>query len=440
MRLAQDVAPGDMTVLRELTELLVASGEPALAADEIGRALAELSTDNPERASLLSERAVLLAELNRDEEALEGWEDALAAGDRMVIEPLAAHLGKLATQAAGAGDTRTWRKRRLRLSELRHEAGQTEEARAILTELLKADGRDRDAIRSLGRMEEQLERWDAASATYRRLVALEEKDAIVDVALRLANACERAGRLADARGGLERARVAEPQNEALRNVLERIYKETLALKELAEMYLEDARAAMDVAGRFSHLIRAGSLLLQHGQDPNLAIEPLEEAKTLRPNDLDCVALLADAYTAGGRYADANDVLVAAVTAHKGRRSRELSTLYHRLARVAQATDNRTAELQNLTTALDIDVQNGHVASELAYLAMELGEWDTANRALRAVTMLKTAAPLPRSLAYQHLGEIAQAQGDVRRAVGFLKRALDEDPNLDTARTLLEQLS
>ena len=440
MRLAQDVAPGDMTVLRELTELLVASGEPALAADEIGRALAELSTDNPERASLLSERAVLLAELNRDEEALEGWEDALAAGDRMVIEPLAAHLGKLATQAAGAGDTRTWRKRRLRLSELRHEAGQTEEARAILTELLKADGRDRDAIRSLGRMEEQLERWDAASATYRRLVALEEKDAIVDVALRLANACERAGRLADARGGLERARVAEPQNEALRNVLERIYKETLALKELAEMYLEDARAAMDVAGRFSHLIRAGSLLLQHGQDPNLAIEPLEEAKTLRPNDLDCVALLADAYTAGGRYAEANDVLVGAVTAHKGRRSRELSTLYHRLARVAQATDNRTAELQNLTTALDIDVQNGHVASELAYLAMELGEWDTANRALRAVTMLKTAAPLPRSLAYQHLGEIAQAQGDVRRAVGFLKRALDEDPSLDTARTLLEQLS
>jgi tetratricopeptide (TPR) repeat protein len=196
---------------------------------------------------------------------------------------------------------------------------------------------------------------------------------------------------------------------------------------------------MDVAGRFSHLIRAGSLLLQH-QDPEAAIVPLEEARTLRPNDLDCVALLADAYTAGGRYAEANDVLVAAVNAHRGRRSRELSTLYHRLARGAQATDNRTAELQNLTTALDIDAQNGHVASELAYLAMELGEWDTASRALRAVTMLKTGAPLPRSLAYQHLGEIAQAQGDVRRAVGFLKRALDEDPALDTARALLDQLS
>ncbi|HRG95079.1 MAG TPA: tetratricopeptide repeat protein [Polyangiaceae bacterium] len=440
MRLARAAVPEDLNVLRELTFLLMASGELEAAADELGRALAELPEESPERASLLSERAVLSAQLGRDEEATDDWEDALLAGDRMVLEPLCAHLARVATKANNAGDTRAFRKSRLRLAELRHESGQTDEARAILTELLKADGRDRETIRALARLEEQLERWDAASASYRRLVALEEKDGIVDVALRLANACERAGRLSDARGGVERARVAEPQNQALRDVLERIYNETLALRELAELYLEDARAAMDVAGRFSHLIRAGSLLIQHGQDPQAAIEPLEEARSLRPNDLDCVALLADAYTADGRYAEASDVLTAAVSAHKGRRSRELSTLYHRLARVAQATDDRGAELQHLTTALDIDPQSGHVASELAYLAMELGEWDTATRALRAVTMLKTAAPLPRSLAYQHLGEIAQAQGDARRAVGFLKRALDEDPSLETARELLDQLS
>lgn len=440
MRLALEAVPHDLAVLRELTFLLMASGELDAAALELGKALAELPEDSLERASLLSERAVLNAQLGRDEEATDDWEDALLAGDRMVLEPLCAHLTHAAAKASAAGDTRAFRKSRLRLAELRHESGQTEEARAILTELLKADGRDRETIRALARLEEQLERWDAASASYRRLVALEEKDGIVDVALRLANACERAGRLSDARGGVERARLAEPQNQALRDVLERIYNETLALRELAELYLEDARAAMDVAGRFTHLIRAGSLLIQHGQDAQAAIEPLEEARTLRPNDLDCVALLADAYTADGRYAEASDVLTSAVSAHKGRRSRELSTLYHRLARVAQATDDRTAEFQHLTTALDIDPQSGHVASELAYLAMELGEWDAATRALRAITMMKTVAPLPRSLAYQHLGEIAQAQGDARRAVGFLKRALDEDPNLETARELLEQLS
>ena len=41
--------------------------------------------------------------------------------------------------------------------------------------------------------------------------------------------------------------------------------------------------------------------------------------------------------AGGRYAEASDVLVGAVTAHKGRRSRELSTLYHRLGIDVAAT-------------------------------------------------------------------------------------------------------
>ena len=60
-----------------------------------------------------------------------------------------------------------------------------------------------------------LERWDAASATLRRLVGIEEGDAAVDTALRLADACERAGRPGDARGALERARSIAPQQTGL---------------------------------------------------------------------------------------------------------------------------------------------------------------------------------------------------------------------------------
>lgn len=101
--------------------------------------------------------------------------------------------------------------------------------------------------------------------------------------------------------------------------------------------------------------------------------------------------------------------------------------------------DRNIELQHLTTALDMDAQNGVVASELAYLAMELGNLDVAQRALRAITMMKVAAPLPKALAYQHQGEIARQQGDVKRAMMLLKRAVDDDPNLQSARALLEQL-
>jgi hypothetical protein len=87
----------------------------------------------------------------------------------------------------------------------------------------------------------------------------------------------------------------------------------------------------------------------------------------------------------------------------------------------------------------MDAQNGVVASELAYLAMELGNYEVAQRALRQITMLKVPAPLSKALAYQHLGEIAHQQGDNRRAMMLLKRAVDDDATLDTARSLLEQL-
>jgi Tfp pilus assembly protein PilF len=54
-------------------------------------------------------------------------------------------------------------------------------------------------------------------------------------------------------------------------------------------------------------------------------------------------------------------------------------------------------------------------------------------------MLKVPGPLPRALAYQHLGEIAAQQGDTKRAVMLLKRAVDDDPSLSRARELLNEL-
>ena len=305
--------------------------------------------------------------------------------------PLAEHLGKLAMQAAGRGDSALWRQYRLRIAQMRLEMGDIEDARNVLTELLKTDSKDKATLRAIAHVDELEERWDAASATYRRLVGLEDEHGIVSAALKLAETCEKAGRLADARGGLERARMAAPDDAALRQRLAWLYEQLGALKELAELVLEEARAAGDVAPRFEGLMRAGQLFLEHAQDPSqtqevgvaAAIAPLEEAHALRPTDLDCAALLSDAYVGGGRFDEAQDLLQRTIGTFKGRRARELSALYHRLARVAEILDDKPTELQHLTTALDMDAQNGVVASELAYLAMELGNYEVAQRALRA---------------------------------------------------------
>jgi hypothetical protein len=71
--------------------------------------------------------------------------------------------------------------------------------------------------------------------------------------------------------------------------------------------------------------------------------------------------------------------------------------------------------------------------------MELGNLEVAQRALRQITMLKTTAPMSKALAYQHLGEIANHQGDTKRAMMLLKRAIDEDPGLESARVLIDAL-
>jgi tetratricopeptide (TPR) repeat protein len=157
--------------------------------------------------------------------------------------------------------------------------------------------------------------------------------------------------------------------------------------------------------------------------------------------MESTLFLADAYTTAGRTAEARDIIATQISARAGRRSPELASLYHRLARIANASGDRAGEISALTSGLEADAQNGFVAAELASLALEIVDIDLATRALRSITLLKDASTshIPKGLAYQYLGEIARQQGDSKRAMLLLKRALEDDPSLETARTLIEEL-
>jgi hypothetical protein len=56
-------------------------------------------------------------------------------------------------------------------------------------------------------------------------------------------------------------------------------------------------------------------------------------------------------------------------------------------------------------------------------------------------MLKppVSSPISKGMAYQYLAELARQQGDIKRAVMLLKRAVDEDATLESARLMLESL-
>jgi tetratricopeptide (TPR) repeat protein len=430
--------PADRALLEEYVDATVAGGNPQAAIQQLSTFLETQPTEDPERAALLSRRAEVRGGMGDNAAALEDLEAAFAIDRAGYASALSDALSRSREAAAHASDATAERMMRLRAAQVLPYAGMTEDARTLLADLVRQDPKDKAALRTLASLEIALERWDSASAALRRLVALEEDGAsAVETALRLSDVCERAGRPGDARGALERARLVAPQDRSVSERLQRVYEQTGAWHELSDLALEEARASGDVAQRFNALVRAGVLLLDHAGDAAAAMLPLEEARALRPSDPACVGPLADAYTISGRAEEATALIEQVLTAHKGKRSREIAPLYVRLARAARYQGDTAGELRSMGLALDCDSQSGDVCADVALRMVELEQHELANRALRAVTLLKTPGPMSKALAYQYMGEIARKQGDPKRALMLLKRAVTEDPTLEGARALID---
>ncbi|WP_394833567.1 tetratricopeptide repeat protein [Pendulispora rubella] len=437
---ARAAQPDDLELFNDFVAALTEAGKLQAAAAEITSTAASLPDQDPRRAPLLATRARLRAALGDQGGALYDLERAFSLDPQHYVEPLTEQLTRLREDAVQAGDTAKEGAVLLRLVNLLAKSGQVEAARVHLGEILTRDPNHREALRALAGIEESLEHWDTAAAAYGRLAMVDESTDLSELALKLAHASEQAGELGFARTGLERALRNDPTNTELRERLRDLYARTGANRELAEMSLSEARTAFDDDARFTHLVRGAAVLLENSLDERTALAALEEARALRPNDIECAALLADALLALGRHDEATEIVHVTLASQKGRRSRDLALLHQRLARIARTVGDRPAEMQWLSSALDMDGQNGLVASELARSALELRQYDVATKALRTITMLRGPAPIPRAVAYQRLGEIAHVQGDTKKALLLLKRAVDDDPTLDDARALLNALS
>ena len=209
--LAREVAPDDPSLLYEHVNALVEAGDPA--ARPRRRWARDRAADGGHGAPCGAARGA------REHPRVDGRGRRRARGSR---GGLRARTRALRRRARGAARARVRGRRAgtrprcatsasVRRTCCRSPASRSERA-TILAELVKQDPKDREALETLANLEVALERWDAASATLRRLVGIVEGDAAVDAALRLADACERAGRPGDARGALERARLASPQH------------------------------------------------------------------------------------------------------------------------------------------------------------------------------------------------------------------------------------
>jgi tetratricopeptide (TPR) repeat protein len=433
LTLASERAPDDLALLVDLARCLARAGDARAGRDRVSAALERGVARPHDRVRLLR----LRAELSPDDQdhALADLEAAYRIDRPGVARELADCLDRL---RAGAGATD--QALLLRYIDLLLDLGEGDRARDALGEWITATPNDTLVLTRATELEGFSGRWDSAVQLCERLVELSRGPDKVSAALLLAGACARAGYPLDARTVLEQVLAETPQDARIRDHLRHIYETLGAHRELAALHLTEARLSVDPADRFAGLRRAGSLLLESAGDPAAAIAPLEAARDLRPRDNEVAMLLADAYIHAGKLQEAADFLDTSIQAQKGRRSREVSMMQHRMAQIARAVGDRGNELAWLNAAFESDAQNGEAASSLADVATEFGQLEVAVKALKAITLMKNPKPISRAMAYLRQAMIAQHQGDLRKANMLAKKAQSEDPSLEETQAFLASLS
>lgn len=418
----------------ERARLLHAGGQSDAARQVLDDMLAAGGLAVPERVLLLRRRAeVAIASDALDAAAA----DLEAAFD---LDP------KVATELVECLELQWSRGERTsellgRFVEVLLELDRVTRARDLLDDWLGSHPDDVAALKRAIDLDLRAKDWDRGIELAQRLVKMEPPAGKPGAAVLLARACEEAGRPEAARAGLELALQVAPSDDLVRERLRAVYKQLGVFRDLAQLELLAAQGAPNEEARHLALREAGRVFLEQAKDPQAALAPLSEVAGQNPRDHLATVYLADAYTALGRLQEAANLLDGAIGAHKGRRSpRELALLQQRMAHIANAVGDSANSLAWLAAAHESDVQNGPIAAELSETATQLGQFDLALKALRAITLMKSPEPVTRAMAYLRQAFIARHQGDARRALMLAKKAALEDTSLSEASDLVAELS
>lgn len=434
---ALEEQPGDRRLLERLAKAHIAAGDPELA---LG-ALDSLIESSPDDVGFLKARAEALKDLGREREALADLERAYAL-DPALANELVRALEQAAARAVAPDDTEL----ALRLVDVLEQSGDLAAARARLAEFLSHKPEDLAGFRRLAALDQSLGNVDQALVTLERLASLETGSGLVDVALGLYDAAQKALRLEVARPALERALELEPEHAELRQKLEALYVESRAWRELGELLLQRAAVVADPGERLALVLRAAEALLEPNGDVETAIKVLEVARGESPASIEAATLLARAYAAADQSARGIEVLTAVAQANRGRRSRALAGVYEQIANIHLGEGFLSDALEALSKAFESDSKNARLAMDLGRLALELDELDVAQRAYRAVTIMRApgaegggAEPEEKAEANYQLAAISKKQGDVRKARVLVSKALADSPAHEQARALLAEL-
>jgi tetratricopeptide (TPR) repeat protein len=212
------------------------------------------------------------------------------------------------------------------------------------------------------------------------------------------------------------------------------------------MLLEEAGSLSKSADRVQKLLRAAEFLLADAELED-AIRVLEGIRAESPENLEAAVLLARAYTRANRIEEALAQLNAVLEQNRGKRIRALAPVYEEKANTHLEEGFLTDALGALAKAFEMDPKNARLGMRFGRLALESDEHELAQRALRAVAIMKTAdvdgpegaRTDTKAEANYALAVLAHKAGDARKAKVLVSKALSENPSHQEARALLTEL-
>jgi tetratricopeptide (TPR) repeat protein len=424
-------SPAARSALRlESAEICLSKLDAVSEATEHLRAVLDEQPENEKATALLAQ---LLEKTGRDQE----------------LSDLFASQIELAKER---GDLKAELSYSVRLGEV-YEKRLNDAGKAIDTyrAVLEREPRHHEGLLALARLYEQKGDRAAAAERLETVLADATGEEAVQTSLRLADLYRALSDEAAARRVLERGLNADHTAADIRKQLLSLYEKQQAWTELADLITGDADAAMEPSQKVTLYRKAADIHMTKRSDPGRAADLLVKASELQPGDREMLLALCDAYSASGRGQKAAEALQKIVESYGGRRSKDLASIHHRLAKAYLAEGQKEKALAELDTAFKIDPGSIAILRELGVLSLELsesddpkikdGHIDRAQKTFRALLLQKLddASPITKGEVFYYLAEISHRQNDDKKALQMLERALDNDKELPAAKALLAKL-
>ncbi|MBI4914677.1 MAG: tetratricopeptide repeat protein [Acidobacteria bacterium] len=302
------------------------------------------------------------------------------------------------------------------------------------------------ALGALARIHERKGDWAKCVEVLERAAAGGGAPADVsDVLLRLGKVKEE--RLKEVPGALynyQQAVQAHPENKAAVDAVVALARSAGEWPTYAAYAEYGIRFLTDDKEKLKALLDLSQVQTEKLGDAAKALQLVEAASTLAPDDRGVLMAMCDLMTKAGRTDEAIPILEKLVAAEDGggkRRGKDAAVYLERLAAALEAKGDLTGAKSRLEEASRVDVTNVRVAYRLGLLYKKEGDSERAGQKLRPLLLQKIepSSGVDKADVYFHLAELHVAKGEKPKALSMIDRGLQASPQHEGLKALKEKV-